>query len=89
MAPMALSSEEGDEGELSLQEIVFSCGICQATVSEVYATKESNQGFHSGSGDEDGIVTKLWIAECSHITCGKHLEGGGEAFTRPDSAARC
>ncbi|RMY27050.1 hypothetical protein D0866_10422 [Hortaea werneckii] len=51
------------EGEVSLPEIVFSCGSCQATPSELYAKRESNRGFHSGSGDEDGIVVKLWIAD--------------------------
>lgn len=65
--------------EVSLEEIVFSCDICQATVSDVYATTEKHKGFHSGSSEEDhGIVTKLWIAECLHIFCGKHLDGGGE-----------
>lgn len=63
-----------------LEELIFSCSICQATISEVYANPESNKGLRSASGEqqEDGIVTKMWIAECSHITCSKHLEGGGE-----------
>ncbi|KAK5138392.1 hypothetical protein LTR08_003453 [Meristemomyces frigidus] len=77
---MASSSMKGSGDDLPLEEIVFSCGICQATVSEVYASKDSNHGFHSGSGDDDGVVTKLWIADCSHITCGKHLEGGAAPF---------
>jgi len=75
MAPAGLGP---GAAEVPLEEIVFSCTICQAIPSEVYATKESNQGFHSGSGDEDGVVTKLWIAECAHVFCGKHLTGGGE-----------
>lgn len=80
---MALAGSFNDTGDdiLPLQEIVFSCGVCQATPSELYATKESNRGFHSGSGDDDGTVVKLWIAECSHIVCGKHLPGGGEYDT--------
>jgi len=85
---MASSSEHASENDLPLQEIVFSCGVCQATSSEIYATKESNHGFHSGSGDDEGIVTKMWIAECSHITCGKHLPGGGRLLTRPARATR-
>ena len=76
-AYMASSSATLD-GEIPLQEILFSCGICQLTPSELYATKESNRGFYSGSGDDDGVVVKLWIAECSHVTCGKHLAGGGK-----------
>lgn len=76
MSPVEPTSDSSAQG-LTLPELIFSCGICQATVSEVYATPESNKGFHSGSGDNDGIVTRLWIAECSHVSCGKHLAGGG------------
>ena len=77
MSPVEPSSDSSSVRSLTLPELIFSCGICQATVSEVYATPESNKGFHSGSGDDDGIVTRLWIAECSHVSCGKHLPGGG------------
>jgi len=77
MSPVEPSSESSSVRSPTLPELIFSCGICQATVSEVYATPESNKGFHSGSGDDDGIVTRLWIAECSHVSCGKHLAGGG------------
>lgn len=77
MSPVEPSSDSSSAQNLTLPELIFSCGICQATVSEVYVTPESNKGFHSGSGDDDGIVTRLWIAECSHVSCGKHLAGGG------------
>jgi hypothetical protein len=82
MAPVEPSSDASSAESLALPEIIFSCGICQATVTEVYATPESNKGFHSGSGDDDGIVTRLWIAECSHVICGKHLAGGGRSPCR-------
>ena len=77
MAPAASASSKPDNEHFPLEEIVFSCSMCQATVSDVYATVESNHGFHSGTGDEDGIVTKMWVAACSHVTCAKHLENGG------------
>lgn len=77
MAPVASSSTQVASDDVPVEEIVFSCAICQATLSEVYATTEYNKGFHSGSGDDDGIVTKMWITECSHVTCAKHLENGG------------
>ncbi len=80
---MAPSSEQDAEEALPLELIVFSCGVCQAVLPEVYATKENNKGFHSDSGGENGVVSKLWIAECSHIMCGKHLPGGGEGTVRP------
>ncbi|KAK5163752.1 uncharacterized protein LTR77_010425 [Saxophila tyrrhenica] len=71
-----------------IQEIIFSCGVCQATPSEVYATVESNHGFHSGSGEDDGIVTKMWIAECSHVSCSKHFEDGAIPFHPQDQAPK-
>ncbi|KAK1811045.1 hypothetical protein LTR12_014567 [Friedmanniomyces endolithicus] len=77
---MAPSSEQDAEEALPLELIVFSCGVCQATLPEVYATKENNKGFHSDSGGDNGVGTKLWIAECSHIMCGKHLPGGAAPF---------
>jgi hypothetical protein len=80
MAPMTSIAGYDAERDVSLELIVFSCGICQATIPEIYATKESNHGFHSGSGNSEGIVTKMWIANCSHIFCGKHLAGGGRYF---------
>lgn len=76
MAATSSSTRGGDE-DVPLEELIFSCSICSATVSDVYKTGESNKGFHSGSGDDDGLVTKMWIADCSHVTCSKHLEGGG------------
>ncbi|KAK6440938.1 hypothetical protein LTR95_002832 [Oleoguttula sp. CCFEE 5521] len=71
--------------DLDVLEIVFSCGVCQATVSDVYANRESNKGFHSNSGDDDGVVTRMWIADCTHLFCGKHLPGGAAPFHRQDS----
>ncbi|KAK5679813.1 hypothetical protein LTS10_007761 [Elasticomyces elasticus] len=77
---MASSSDRDGDEDIPLELIVFSCGACQAIIPEVYARKESNQGFHSDSGGENGVVTKLWIAECSHIMCAKHLPGGAVPF---------
>lgn len=67
-----------EDEDVSVAELVFSCCLCQATVTDVYATVESNHGFHSGSSGEDGIVTKMYIGECSHVVCSKHLENGGK-----------
>jgi hypothetical protein len=75
MAPET-SDPPPEDDDIPIEEIVFSCCICQATISDVYATPESNQGFHSASSSEDGIMTKLWITSCSHVTCSKHLENG-------------
>lgn len=78
MAVELSSDKRSVDEDLSITDVVFSCGVCQASIKDVYANPESNQGFHSGSGGAEGIVTKLWISECSHIICSKHLEDGGE-----------
>lgn len=82
MPPRRTSTDASkDTNPPSLQEVIFSCSICYALPSDVYATKEHNKGFHSGSGDEGGIVTKFWISDCSHVFCGRHLENGGMVAT--------
>lgn len=85
MGVMARPLPHPDDGPLEppdvpLEEIIFSCEICQATVSELYATKKQNEGLFSGGSSDggNGIVTKMWIGACAHVFCGKHLEGGGE-----------
>jgi hypothetical protein len=82
MALYASESRSADDEDAPVAELVFSCCICQATVTDVYATVESNQGFHSGSSGEDGIVTKMYIGSCSHVVCSKHLENGGKVYVR-------
>lgn len=77
MVPAEPPSDASSRRDVDILDIVFSCGVCLKTASEIYATTEGNKGFHSDSGDEDGAVTRLWIGECSHLMCGKHLPGGG------------
>lgn len=89
MAPADPVSDASSARELDLPEIIFSCGICQKTPSEVYASPENNKGFNSGSGDDDGMVTRLWLSECMHVSCGRHLPGGGKLRAFVLLVARC
>ena len=62
-------------------EVIFSCSICHSTLREIYENAELDKGFRDGNDSEqqnEQLVTKLWLVECSHLVCGKHLEGGGE-----------
>ncbi|WPH02211.1 Hypothetical protein R9X50_00506600 [Acrodontium crateriforme] len=72
-------SRSGDD-DVPLEEVVFSCSVCQKLISEVYAQVESNRGFHSSTCNKNAMVTKLWIGSCSHVLCSEHLEGGGAPF---------
>ncbi|KJX99836.1 hypothetical protein TI39_contig350g00023 [Zymoseptoria brevis] len=73
---------------ITIEEIIFSCDVCQAVVSDIYATKDSNHGFSSGDGDENGTVARLWMGACTHIFCSKHLEGGAVPFHSKNSGPR-
>jgi len=67
---------------LSTIDIVLSCSICQATLSSIYEEDDQNNGLRNGDDLHDGRVTKLWLTECAHLTCAKHLEGGGKSCFR-------
>ena len=63
--------------QLSTADLVLSCSICQETLSAVYAFPNGSEGLSKGKNHTDRSITRLWLTECAHITCGKHLEGGG------------
>ncbi|KAF2759550.1 hypothetical protein EJ05DRAFT_302159 [Pseudovirgaria hyperparasitica] len=54
-------------------EIIFSCSICQATILDIYG---NNCGILGDDATTNSISTRLWLTECAHLTCGKHLEDG-------------
>ncbi|KAL8857318.1 MAG: hypothetical protein Q9178_006084 [Gyalolechia marmorata] len=54
------------------------------TLSTVYAQHDNNEGLHQGTDNTNGAITKLWLTECAHVTCAKHLEGGGVPFHPKD-----
>ncbi|OJD29222.1 nadh-ubiquinone oxidoreductase kda subunit [Diplodia corticola] len=79
---MALSQSVGQfPGAL---DVIFTCDICQASISDIYG--EGGPGatvtdFQDGRPPTaDRRVTCLWLTQCMHLTCGKHLEGGGAPF---------
>ncbi|KAL8835352.1 MAG: hypothetical protein Q9170_003341 [Blastenia crenularia] len=63
----------------SIADFVLNCSICQETISAIYANLDSNDGLCTGTDHTDGSITKLWLTECAHIVCSKHLKGGDES----------
>lgn len=59
-------------------DLIFSCTICQATAAQLYAEDGSSRALPSTADLNNGVITKLWLTECAHLTCGKHLDGGGK-----------
>ena len=80
LRPMMLNSQESMSFQFSPVDIVLRCTICQKTLSTIYADDDRNNGLRKDSQDpHNGKITKLWLTECAHLTCGKHLPGGGES----------
>lgn len=59
-------------------DLIFSCAICGATVAQLYAEDGSSRPLRSTADLSKGVITKLWMTECAHLTCGKHLDRGGK-----------
>ena len=76
---MSISQEESMRFQLSPADIVLSCTICQETLSSIYTDNDQHNGLRKDNEDpRDSKITKLWLTECAHLTCGKHLPGGGK-----------
>ncbi|KAJ8611074.1 hypothetical protein MRB53_038161 [Persea americana] len=75
-----MGSKPGDTGaELSVLEIIFTCGICQASCPPKSTRRARTQTvFAAGNSSGHGTVPRFWIGECSHLSCSRHLESGGE-----------
>ncbi|KAL8842870.1 MAG: hypothetical protein Q9176_002506 [Flavoplaca citrina] len=55
-------------------DFILSCSICQDTLSTLYAQSDKD-GLRQGTDDYDGAITKLWLTQCAHVSCAKHMEG--------------
>ncbi|KAF2788106.1 hypothetical protein K505DRAFT_411065 [Melanomma pulvis-pyrius CBS 109.77] len=70
-----------DAEDVTPLDIIFSCHVCSATFSEVYAGQHDTvQGLSDGINPKDRIVTRLFVTQCCHVVCSKHLENGAPAF---------
>ena len=73
---------------LKAVDFVISCSICQSPWSRIYTNDDDNRGLHQNKGSGSATITKMWLTECAHITCGKHLRGGGAPFHAEDQIPR-
>ena len=67
-----------DQG-ISPLNFIYACSICCASVADVYKNhKETVQGLSDGINPKERLVTRLYLANCCHVFCIKHIEGGGK-----------
>ena len=75
---MAIPIYSKKSPSLAALDIILSCTICQQPFPAIYADDDGLRGLRKSDGPHDDRVTKLWLTECCHLSCGKHFEGGGE-----------
>ncbi|KAJ4994194.1 hypothetical protein SVAN01_00023 [Stagonosporopsis vannaccii] len=60
---------------------IYACSLCGVTFADTYKGHvETVQGLSDGINPNDRLVTKLYLSGCSHVFCGKHIEGGAPPF---------
>ncbi|KAF1849652.1 uncharacterized protein K460DRAFT_421842 [Cucurbitaria berberidis CBS 394.84] len=60
---------------------IYACSICCASFADAYeGHHETVQGLSDGVNPTERLVTRLFLSDCCHVFCSKHLEGGGPPF---------
>jgi hypothetical protein len=55
----------------------YPCAVCYRTITEIYEDTENQSGLKLRvSPHADFRIPRLWLTECGHLVCGKHLPGG-------------
>ena len=81
---MAIPTYSKKSSSLAALDIILSCTICQQPFPAIYAADDELRGLRKSDGPHDDRVTKLWLTECCHLSCGKHFEGGGKLSSNAD-----
>lgn len=71
------AGSDSDE-EVTPLDIIYSCCVCNATFSEAYQNdNEAIEMLSDGINPKDRTPTRLFLSDCCHVFCTKHLDGGG------------
>ncbi|MCJ1275217.1 hypothetical protein MMC21_003018 [Puttea exsequens] len=76
------------DSPLSAIDLILSCSVCQATLSSIHREDGQDSGLRRTDDVQSGRIPKLWLTECTHLTCGKHFEGGGVPFHSAEQTPR-
>jgi len=61
-------------------DLIYSCVICHDTLDKAYQNDENEDGLKHGRQADSHGFTRMWLASCGHVFCGKRLEGGGSTI---------
>ncbi|KAG9818089.1 hypothetical protein KCU63_g18629, partial [Aureobasidium melanogenum] len=79
-----MAAESDSPKHLQPLDLIFSCNICHDSISDMPNPLPDEKEL-------EGIrkpVAKLWMTECAHLICAKHLEGGAPPFHPAGQAPR-
>jgi hypothetical protein len=54
-------------------DLIFSCNICHESIRDISSPVQETRELEGTRKP----AAKLWMTECAHLICAKHLEGGG------------
>ncbi|KAI5276462.1 hypothetical protein E4T47_00672 [Aureobasidium subglaciale] len=54
-------------------DLIFSCNVCHDSIRDIRGPMQDGKELENIRKP----VAKLWMTECAHLICAKHLEGGG------------
>ncbi len=58
---------------------IYACSVCCASFADVYeGHQETVRGLSDGINPKERLVTRLFLANCCHVFCSSHLDGGGK-----------
>ena len=80
LAEMSSVAEKGraDLGAAPL-DFIYACSVCGASFADIYeGHNETVGGLSDGINPKERLVTRLFLANCCHVFCSSHLEGGGK-----------
>ena len=68
--------EAAGQKAVSPLDIIFSCCVCQDTLSNIYKEPDDRLALRQ---NENAFrrITKIYLTGCAHVICTKHFEGGG------------
>ncbi|KAH0054364.1 hypothetical protein KCU96_g22422, partial [Aureobasidium melanogenum] len=79
-----MAAESDSPKHLQPLDLVFSCNICHDSISDIPSPLPDEKELE----DIRKPVAKLWMTECAHLVCAKHLEGGAPPFHPAGQAPR-
>ncbi|KAI4842552.1 hypothetical protein E4T44_07243 [Aureobasidium sp. EXF-8845] len=79
-----MAAETDPTKPLQPLDLIFSCNICHESIRDISSPVQETRELEGARKP----AAKLWMTECAHLICAKHLEGGAPPFHPAGQAPR-